>query len=48
MEIVEIPCPYVTSDCRYAFDSARHHYLYVRKIRRDPLYADLFKTLSEK
>ena len=48
MEIVEIPCPYVTSDCRYAFDSARHHYLYVRKIRRDPLYADLFRTLSEK
>jgi hypothetical protein len=48
MEIVEIPRPYVTSDCRYAFDSARHHYLYVRKIRRDPLYADLFKTLSEK
>ena len=48
MEIVEIPTPYVTSDCRYSFDSARHHYLYVRKIRRDPLYADLFKTLSEK
>ena len=48
MEIVEIPCPFVTSDCRYAFDSARHHYLYVRKIRRDPLYADLFRTLSEK
>ena len=48
MEIVEIPRPYVTSDCRYAFDSARHHFLYVRKIRRDPLYADLFKTLSEK
>lgn len=48
MEIVQIPRPYVTSDCRYAIDSARHHYLYVRKIRRDPLYADLFKTLSEK
>lgn len=48
MEIVQLPRPYVTSDCRYAFDSARHHYLYVRKIRRDPLYADLFRTLSEK
>ncbi len=48
MEIVQIPRPYVTDDCRYALDSARHHYLYVRKIRRDPLYADLFKTLSEK
>lgn len=48
MEIVEIPRPYVTSDCRYAQDSARHHYLYVRKIRRDPLYADLFHVLSEK
>lgn len=48
MEIVEIPRPYLTSDCRYSFDNARHHYLYVRKIRRDPLYADLFKRLSEK
>ena len=48
MEIVAIPRPYVTSDCRYAFNNARHHYLYVRKIHRDPLYADLFKTLSEK
>jgi inosine-uridine nucleoside N-ribohydrolase len=48
MEIVEIPRPFLTSDCRYAFDSARHHYLYVRKIHRDPLYADLFRTISEK
>ena len=48
MEVVEIPRPYVTSDCRYALDSARHHYLYVRKIHRDALYADLFKTISEK
>ncbi len=47
-ETVIIPRPYVTSDCRYAFDAARAPYMYVRKIRRDPIYADLFKKLSEK
>lgn len=47
-EIVQIPRPVVTSDCRYAFDAARPHYLYVRKIRRDKLYGDLFCKLSSK
>ncbi len=48
LEKVVIPRPYVTSDCRWAFDSARKPYIYVRKIRRDPIYADLFRKLSEK
>ena len=47
-DMVVIPTPYVTSDGRYAFDGARHPYIYVRRIKRDPLYADLFKKLAEK
>lgn len=47
-ETVIIPRPYVTSDCRYAFDAARAPYMYVRKIRRDPIYADLFRKLANK
>ena len=47
-DMVIIPTPYVTPDARYAFDNARHHYIYVRRIRRDPIYGDLFRKLSEK
>ena len=47
-DMVIIPTPYVTPDARYAFDNARHHYIYVRRLRRDPIYADLFRKLSEK
>ena len=47
-DMVIIPTPYVTPDARYAFDDARHHYIYVRRLRRDPIYADLFRKLSEK
>lgn len=47
-EEVVIPRPYLTRDCRWSFDAARAPYVYVRKIRRDPLYADLFRKLSEK
>ena len=45
-ETVTIPRPILTSDCRWAFDAARKPYVYVRKIRRDPIYADLFRKLS--
>ncbi len=48
LEMVSVPRPFVTGDCRYAFDAARQSYVYVRKIRRDPIYADLFRLLSEK
>ena len=47
-ETVVIPRPYLTVDCRWSFDAARAPYVYVRKIRRDPLYADLFRKLSQK
>ncbi len=48
LDMVAIPTPFVTPDCRYAFDNARHHYIYVRRIRRDPIYADLFEKLAQK
>jgi inosine-uridine nucleoside N-ribohydrolase len=47
-DMVIIPTPYVTCDGRYAFDAARHPYIYIRRIRRDPLYADLFEKLANK
>lgn len=47
-DMVIIPTPYVTCDGRYAFDGARHPYIYVRRIKRDPLYADLFAKLANK
>ena len=48
LDMVTIPTPILTPDCRYAFDNARHPYLYVRHIRRDPLFADLFEKLANK
>ncbi len=47
LDMVVIPTPFVTPDCRYAFDTARHHYIYIRRIRRDPIYADLFEKLAQ-
>lgn len=47
LDMVEIPRPIVTSDSNYAFDSARPHYLYVRHIKRDALYAVLFDKLEK-
>lgn len=46
-DAVTIPRPIITSECRYAFDDAREHYVYVRKLRRDPIYADLFKKITK-
>ncbi len=46
-EIVEIPRPFVTGDCLYAFDNARPHYLYVRHLNRDHIYNDLFEKLTQ-
>ncbi len=46
LEMVEIPRPIITDHANYAFDMARDHYIYVRRIRRDPLYADLFTKLE--
>ena len=47
-DAVVLPRPIVTGDCRYAFDGARAPYMYVRYIHRDPLYADLFRKLSNR
>lgn len=47
LDMVQIPRPIVTDNASYAFDNARPHYLYVRRIARDPLYADLFTKLEE-
>lgn len=46
LEMVQIPRPIVTDNANYAFDNARPHYLYVRRIKRDALYADLFTKLE--
>ncbi|MBQ8141254.1 MAG: nucleoside hydrolase [Clostridia bacterium] len=45
-DIAAMPRPFVTSDKKYAFDMARAPYVYVRRLRRDPIYADLFKKLT--
>ncbi len=45
-DVVEIPTPILTSDCHYAVDQARHHYLYVRRLDRDRIYYDLFQKLT--
>ncbi len=43
---VVIPRPAVTPDGHWAFDAARPPYVYVRDIKRDLIYADLFRKLS--
>lgn len=48
LEMVQMPRPIVTDSENYAFDSARPHYVYVRRIRRDALYTDLFQKLANK
>ena len=45
-ELVAMPRPFITSDMKYAFDMARPHYIYVRRLRRDSMYADLFRKLT--
>ena len=48
LDMVEIPRPIVTDNELYAFDMARPSYLYVRRIKRDALYLDLFDKLANK
>lgn len=45
---VEIPRPLISSDGLYSTDAARAHYLYVRALDRDRIYADLFEKLKRK
>ena len=46
LDMVEIPRPIITDNSNYATDWARPHYLYVRHINRDKLFADLFDKLA--
>lgn len=48
LDMVEIPRPIVTDNELYAFDMGRPSYLYVRRIKRDTLYLDLFDKLANK
>ena len=40
--------PMVFEGCRYSIDDARPQCIYVRRIRRDPVFADMFTKLAEK
>ncbi|MBP1587415.1 MAG: nucleoside hydrolase [Clostridia bacterium] len=44
--MAQVPTPVLTGDHTYAFDNARHHQIYVRKIWRDLLYLDLFNKVA--
>ena len=48
LDMVIIPTPILTNDCHFAKDDARHPFIYVRRIRRDPIYADRFEKLANK
>lgn len=48
LDMVIIPTPILTDDCHFAKDDARHPFIYVRRIRRDPIYADMFEKLANK
>ena len=48
LSMVQMPRPIVTDSENYAFDNGRPHYVYVRRIYRDKLYADLFQKLANK
>ena len=46
-ETVAIPRPIITSEKTYSFDDARAPYIYVRKLWRDPIFADMFRKLAK-
>lgn len=45
-DIVVRPTPIVCENGRYAFDDSRHHCIYVRRIKRDPVFADMYTKLT--
>ncbi len=45
-DMVTVPRPLVMTEGHYAYDDARPHYIYIRHLRRDPIFADLFRKLS--
>ena len=48
LDMVQMPRPIVTDSENYAFNMGNPHYVYVRRIRRDALYSDLFQKLANK
>ncbi len=48
LDMVIIPTPVLTDDGYFAKNDARHPFIYVRRIRRDPIYADMFEKLANK
>ncbi len=38
--------PIVCENGRYTFDDSRHHCIYVRRIKRDPVFADMYTKLT--
>ena len=46
LETVILPTPVLTDDCYFANDTARHPFIYVRHLKRDAIFAHLFKKLA--
>ncbi len=46
LEVLPVPC--ITKEVKYKIKPGRHEYIYVSKIRRDPIFADLFRKLANK
>lgn len=46
LETVILPTPVLTDDCYFANDTARHPFIYVRYLKRDVIFAHLFKKLA--
>ncbi len=47
LEKIIIPTPILSSDGYFSFDGARHPYIYVRRLNRDKIFADLFSKLAK-
>lgn len=45
-ELIEVPQPTILNDGKYLHDPLRKHFLYVRRLRRDYIFGDLFRTLT--
>jgi inosine-uridine nucleoside N-ribohydrolase len=45
-KITELPAPVILDDGTYAISPTRHTILYVYQLRRDPIFADLFRSLT--
>lgn len=46
LDTVILPTPILTNDCYFANDTARHPFIYVRNLKRDAIFAHLFRKLT--